>query len=47
MWVADRIEHERHLAALRALLDPPSLAAAWSQGCALSPDQAIAEALQP
>jgi predicted ATPase/DNA-binding SARP family transcriptional activator len=45
MWLADRVEHKRNLAALRALLDPDSLAAAWAVGRALPLDQALAEAL--
>ncbi len=45
MWTADRVEYERHLAALRTQIDEPTLAAAWAAGRARSPEQAIAEAL--
>jgi hypothetical protein len=46
MWAADQIEYQRQLAMLRAGLDHQALAAAWAAGRALSPEQAIAEALQ-
>ncbi len=47
MWVADRVEYERQIAALRAGMDERALAEAWAAGRALPPEQAIAEALQP
>jgi len=37
--------YERHLAALRTRLDANGLAAAWAEGRALTPDEAVAEAL--
>jgi predicted ATPase len=40
-----RAEYERHLAAVRARLDPASFAAAWAEGQAMALDEAIAVAL--
>lgn len=37
--------YERHLAALRTRLDEDELAAAWAEGRALTPDEAVTEAL--
>ncbi len=37
--------YERHLEALRAQLDADELAAAWAEGRALAPEEAVAEAL--
>ena len=37
--------YERHLAALRAQLGAEELAAAWEEGRALTPEEAVAEAL--
>ena len=37
--------YQRHLAALRTRLDADELAAAWAEGRALTPDEAVAEAL--
>ena len=42
---ADRAEYERTLAAVRTLLDTEALGAAWIEGAALTPEQAIATAL--
>ncbi|HEU5097404.1 MAG TPA: tetratricopeptide repeat protein [Roseiflexaceae bacterium] len=44
LWAADRIEHERQLAKLRARLGEAALADAWAAGRALTPEQAIGEA---
>ncbi len=41
----DRAAYERDVAAARAQLDPPTFAAAWAAGQALTLEQAIAEAL--
>ena len=37
--------YERHLAALRAQLDARELAARWTEGRALTPDEPVAEAV--
>jgi non-specific serine/threonine protein kinase len=42
---ADRAVHERAIAAARAALGEAAFAAAWAAGRALTPEQAIAEAL--
>jgi hypothetical protein len=42
---APRALYEQHLAALRAQLDPDTLAAAWAEGRAMPLADAIAEAL--
>ncbi|HWQ12101.1 MAG TPA: tetratricopeptide repeat protein, partial [Roseiflexaceae bacterium] len=44
MWPADRIEYERTVAAVRAVLGEAAFAAAWGVGRALTLEQAIAEA---
>ncbi len=44
-WPMDRIENERTLAILHAHMDDASFAAAWTAGCALSLEQAVAYAL--
>jgi tetratricopeptide (TPR) repeat protein len=41
--LADRLEHERTLAAVRALLDDAAFDAAWKAGTALTLEQAVAE----
>ncbi len=41
----EHLLHERTIAALRAQLDPATLAAAWAAGRAMTMEQAIAEAL--
>ncbi len=43
---ADRLEHERTLAAVHASLDDAAFDAAWNAGCALTLEQAVAEARQ-
>jgi predicted ATPase/DNA-binding SARP family transcriptional activator len=45
LWAADRIEYERRLDILHDTLNEPALAATWAAGRALTPEQAIAEAL--
>jgi hypothetical protein len=40
-----RAPYERGVAAARAQLDPAAFAAAWAAGRALTPEQAIEEAL--
>ena len=45
-WAADRAAYDRDVAAVRARLDDPAVAAAWAEGRALSLDQAIALALE-
>lgn len=42
---ADQPEYDRHLAALRAVLGEAAFAAAWTEGRALTLDQALREAL--
>jgi transcriptional regulator with XRE-family HTH domain len=42
----DRTEYDRYVAAARAQLDEAAFAAAWAEGRALLPDQAVAEAEQ-
>jgi DNA-binding NarL/FixJ family response regulator len=46
MWSVDRIDHDRTLAHVRAQLGESTFAAAWEAGWAMSPDRAIAEAIQ-
>jgi hypothetical protein len=44
---ADRAERERHLAAARSAgLDEADFAAAWAEGRAMTPDQAVEFALE-
>jgi DNA-binding SARP family transcriptional activator/predicted ATPase len=45
IWPADQIEHDRHLAAVRAQLGDAAFAAAWAAGRAMMLDEAVAEAL--
>jgi predicted ATPase/DNA-binding SARP family transcriptional activator len=45
-WAADQAEHERRMPLLRGALGADALAAAWAAGRALTPEQAIGEALQ-
>jgi non-specific serine/threonine protein kinase len=45
LFATDLVDHERHLAALRARLDEAALAAAWQAGRALSLEQAVEFAL--
>jgi hypothetical protein len=40
-WPADRVEHERSLAHMRAALPAQSFAAAWAKGQAMKIEQAI------
>lgn len=44
LWFADRVDFDRHVAATQAGLDQPTFAAAWSEGQALTIDQAVAYA---
>lgn len=44
LWPANRIEYDRSLAGLREFMSEAALAEAWSEGGALSTEQAIAEA---
>jgi tetratricopeptide (TPR) repeat protein len=44
MWSADRIDYQRNVAAIRAVLGEAAFAAAWDAGRALTLEQAIAEA---
>jgi predicted ATPase len=46
MWPAERIECERNLRSARAGLDDASWQASWQEGERLSPEQAVAYALQ-
>ncbi|MEA2572880.1 MAG: hypothetical protein QOH93_178 [Chloroflexia bacterium] len=46
MWPAERIECERNLRSTKAQLDEAGWQAAWQEGEQLSPEQAIAYALQ-
>jgi hypothetical protein len=45
-WPADQADYERNFSALQAGLDASTLAAAWNEGSALSPEQAIALAME-
>jgi len=40
------METERNVAAARAMLDPQEFDAAWAEGRAMTPEQAIAYALR-
>ena len=42
---ADRADHDRDVAAVRAALGEAAFAAAWAEGRAMTMEQAIAEAL--
>jgi hypothetical protein len=44
MWPADRIDYHRNEASIRGALGEDTFAAAWAAGCALTLEQAIAEA---
>jgi len=44
--LADRLEFDRHLAALRETLDGPALAEAWAEGRAMQLEQAVEIALK-
>jgi hypothetical protein len=46
MWPAERIECERNLRSAKAQLDDADWQSSWQQGERLSPEQAIAYALQ-
>jgi hypothetical protein len=46
MWPAERIECERNLRSAKVQLDEASWQASWQEGQRLSPEQAIAYALQ-
>jgi 2-keto-4-pentenoate hydratase len=43
--LVDRAEYDRGVAAVRARLNEPVVAAAWAAGAALAVDEAIKEAL--
>jgi hypothetical protein len=43
---AYRVEHDRHVAAARAVLDEATFAEAWATGRALPLEQAIAEIVE-
>ena len=43
-WLADRVEYERNLAAIRAALSEAAFAAAWAEGQAMTQERAIAYA---
>ena len=45
MTPADRADHDRDVATVRAALGEAAFAAAWAQGRAMTMEQAIAEAL--
>jgi predicted ATPase/DNA-binding CsgD family transcriptional regulator len=44
---ADRAQYDRYVVALRARFDETSLAAAWAEGRAMTPEEAIAYAREP
>jgi len=46
LWRADAIEFERNVAATRAQLDEATFAAAWTEGKAMTLEQAIEYALE-
>ncbi len=46
LWPANRMDHDRNVAAVRSQLDDSTFAAAWDQGRALTLEQAIADAMQ-
>jgi DNA-binding CsgD family transcriptional regulator len=46
LWPADRVEYDRHVAALRAHLDSTTFAAAWDEGHAMPLEQVLALADQ-
>jgi hypothetical protein len=47
MWPAERTTYERNLATARAQLDESAWAAAYAEGQAMTPEQAVAYALEP
>jgi DNA-binding CsgD family transcriptional regulator len=47
VWAVERAAYDRDVAAVRARLGDPGVAAAWTQGHTLSLDDAVSEALRP